>query len=250
MKKRISILLAILPILSFGNNYELMFNRANKFFQHKQYEKAIVVYDSVIRSGHESPAVYYNKGNAYFKLQKYAWAILSYEKAKVLTGNKDDIDFNLRYANLFITDKIEPIPELFIFRFWNDLVNLNSSTEWAVYCIVFLWLTIILLSVMFYFRNILLKKIGLGLSVLVFLIFLFSFIFAWQRYRIENMHNYAIVMTPTTSVKSAPDDESKEIFVIHEGIKVRLYEKVQSWQKIRLADGKTGWIRIDDLALI
>jgi len=32
------------------------------------------------------------------------------------------------------------------------------------------------------------------------------------------------------------------LFVIHEGLKVRLEDTLDDWVKIRLADGKIGWI--------
>ena len=51
-------------------------------------------------------------------------------------------------------------------------------------------------------------------------------------------------------VMGSPDEAGKEIFIIHDGIKVRLLEKVQDWQKIRLADGKTGWIKVQDFLVI
>jgi SH3-like domain-containing protein len=44
------------------------------------------------------------------------------------------------------------------------------------------------------------------------------------------------------NVKSAPDDNGTDLFTIHEGIKFLVLDHVGSWNKIRLADGKVGWI--------
>ncbi len=55
--------------------------------------------------------------------------------------------------------------------------------------------------------------------------------------------NDGIVVENIVTVKSSPDSSSKDEFVIHEGLKVRLEDKVDEWVKIRLADGKIGWIR-------
>ena len=233
-----------------AKNQSKLFEKANHFYQTKNYEKAIKLYDSIIHSGYISAPVYFNLGNAYFKLGKYPMAILHYEKAKKLAGDQEDIDFNLRFSKQFISDKIEPIPELMLFRLWNQMVNKRSSEGWAILGIIFFWITLFFFSWMILFRKIWIKKTNLAFGLLFFVLFIFTLVFSWKRAAIESRYDYAIVMTPATSVKSAPDDESKEIFIIHQGIKIQLFEKVQDWQKIRLADGKTGWIKIDDYLVI
>jgi SH3-like domain-containing protein len=61
----------------------------------------------------------------------------------------------------------------------------------------------------------------------------------------------AIVMRPVTSVKSSPSAEaSKDLFILHEGTKVRILDTVGSWNNISLADGRQGWLPSDDIAVI
>ncbi|NUM63623.1 MAG: hypothetical protein HUU44_16050, partial [Ignavibacteriaceae bacterium] len=38
------------------------------------------------------------------------------------------------------------------------------------------------------------------------------------------------------------DQGSTDAFVIHEGLKVNLEDKIDNWVKIKLADGKVGWV--------
>jgi tetratricopeptide (TPR) repeat protein len=250
MKHFVILFLILLPVLSLADKNDLLFQNANNFYRQKNYEKAITLYDSILKSGYVSASLYFNKGNAYFKLQKYPLAILNYEKAKILNGNKDDIDFNIRYANQFITDKIEAIPQLFIFRIWDNVLNMWSSRSWAIQSIVFFWLCVFALSLTIWFRSIRLKRVCFVFMLVFLTLFIFTTLFSAQRFHSENSHNYAIVVTPTTSIKSAPDEESKELFIIHEGTKVQLYDKLQDWQKISLSDGKTGWIKIEDISVI
>lgn len=250
MRKNLLLLLAFVPVLLFGNKQTRLFENGNHFYQQKKYEKAIASYDSVKKAGYESASLYFNLGNAYFKLQKYPLAILNYEKAKKLAGNQDDIDFNLRYSNQFITDKIEAIPKIFVFRIWDRLVNMHSSGGWARNSFLIFWLCMISMAIMIFSGRIAVKRIFLTTSAVFLFLFLFTVIFTWKRNQVENKQDYAIITTPVTSIKSAPDEESKEIFIIHEGIKVQLFEKVQDWQKIRLADGKTGWVKTRDFLLI
>jgi SH3-like domain-containing protein len=59
-----------------------------------------------------------------------------------------------------------------------------------------------------------------------------------------------IIVENVVTVKSSPDDSSKDEFIIHEGLKVRLEDKVDDWIKIRLADGKIGWVNEKSLGII
>ena len=61
----------------------------------------------------------------------------------------------------------------------------------------------------------------------------------------------AIVMRPVTSVKSSPSAEaSKDLFILHEGTKVKIIDQVGSWNNIELADGRQGWIPSGDIETI
>lgn len=59
-----------------------------------------------------------------------------------------------------------------------------------------------------------------------------------------------IVIVKSITVKSSPDNSSKDEFQIHEGIKVRLEDRVDDWVKIRLDDGKIGWIGEKNIGII
>ena len=58
-------------------------------------------------------------------------------------------------------------------------------------------------------------------------------------------------MRPVSSVKSSPSaDTAKDLFILHEGTKVRLLDSVGGWDNIELADGRQGWIRHSDIEII
>ena len=60
----------------------------------------------------------------------------------------------------------------------------------------------------------------------------------------------AIVFTPTLTVKGGPDESNSDLFVIHEGTKVRIIDKVNKWYRIQIADGNDGWIPSDKVEII
>ena len=73
---------------------------------------------------------------------------------------------------------------------------------------------------------------------------------SWQKS--DYIHdNAAIVVRAVASVKSSPSTESaKDLFVLHEGTKVRILDQVGDWNNIELADGRQGWLRRIDLEQI
>ena len=61
----------------------------------------------------------------------------------------------------------------------------------------------------------------------------------------------AVVMRPVASVKSSPSAESStDLFVLHEGTKVRVIDEVGRWSNIELADGRQGWLPSGDMEVI
>jgi len=59
-----------------------------------------------------------------------------------------------------------------------------------------------------------------------------------------------VVIEQTITVKTSPDIKSTDAFVIHEGLKVNLEDQLDEWVKIRLVDGKVGWVENDSVVKI
>jgi SH3-like domain-containing protein len=51
-----------------------------------------------------------------------------------------------------------------------------------------------------------------------------------------------VVVEQSVTAKTSPDSQSGDAFIIHEGLKVNLEDKLDQWVKIKLADGKVGWV--------
>ncbi|MBI2430101.1 MAG: tetratricopeptide repeat protein [Ignavibacteriales bacterium] len=217
MKKIFVLVISLLsPLLAQTDELTSVFDEANKLYMEQKFAAAITKYESIIKNGYENAEVYFNLGNAYYKSGKIQNAILNYERAKKFMPNDDDVQFNLALANAHLIDKVEAIPELFVY-------------EWADY-----FLTIISLETMMtmmYFLFI--------LTLVSFSLFLFALTI--QSYR-ESNTEFAIVMTDVANIKSAPDRSGNDLFVIHRGLKVQVLDSVNRWRKIRLVDGKIGWI--------
>jgi len=216
----------------------------------KQFDKAIESYRQLINSGYEGTSLFYNLGNAYYRSGKIGFAILYYEKALRLSPGDEDIKHNLALANLKTIDKLESLPQFFLFDWWEGLLALFSTSGWTIISYIFYILFIFSVGFYFYAKNVLQQKIVLisGLTGLLFLIFSCSLLMI-KLNRELNVKN-GIVIENTVNVKLSPDPTSNDAFIVHEGLKIRLEDEVDNWVKIRLEDGKVGWIQEDNAKVI
>lgn len=242
MKKILIFILFLLPGFVFAADPEITVAKANKAYTDGFYANAVELYKSVIAAGFESADLYYNLGNACYKQNDFASSILYYEKARKLDPGNEDVNFNLRIANTKITDKIEPIPELFYKRWYRKLVESFSVDKWARSGLAFLFLGLVAGLFFRVSKRLLIRKAGFWLGIVFVVVSLCSFLFAFQCYN-EVMHRKeAIIFAPTVTIKSSPDEKSVDLFVLHEGAKVELIDNIGTWYEIRIANGSVGWL--------
>jgi energy-coupling factor transporter transmembrane protein EcfT len=108
-------------------------------------------------------------------------------------------------------------------------------------------LALIFISIYLYTRKYGVKKFSFWLGLIFILITILALIFAYQQKKKIIVKDTAIVMSPSVTVKSSPDVSGTDLFVIHEGTKVWLQDKVGEWKEIKLSDGSKGWLRTEDI---
>jgi len=249
MKRILNTILAILITATVFAQADLM-QKANDLYSKNEYRQAIDVYIQILKTNMESSEVYFNLGNAYYKTGQFPLAILNFERAKLLAPNDEDIDFNLQVANQKIVDSIQELPGLFIFRWWDSLVNSRSTDSWALISIFSFIIFLVMFGFYFFARTGEVKRITFWLGCFLILLSGFSLSFAAkQKSRMVN-HNYAIVMQPTVTAKSSPSEKGTNLFVIHEGLKVKITDKLGDWVEIQLADGNKGWLLTESVERI
>ncbi len=245
----------ILVLLFFASSIsaqdtDARFKSANEAYQQKEFNRAVELYSGLAGEGITSAELYFNLGNAFFKSNQIASAIINYERALLLSPDDEDIRFNLKLANLRIVDKIEPVPELFILKWMKNLINGRTADSWAKVAVFFLWIAFLFGCAFVFVGSAGLKRITFFVGVVFVVLAIVALIFGVRKNRIDTLHPYAIVFAQNSYVKSAPDNQSTDLFILHEGVKVQLVEATHEWSKIKLADGKVGWIRSLDMEKI
>jgi tetratricopeptide (TPR) repeat protein len=234
----------------FAQNPEQVFQQGNLLYQQGSLDEARKAYETLLGQGYVSGELYYNLGNVYYRTGSIARGILFYERAGRLTPQDEDLQHNLALANLRITDRIEPTPRLFIWGWWEALKNALSlqGLTWLTflaYLIVIASVALLLLGGSYTVRRV--GLIGSALTGAVFLLLLAVFI---GRLADLGATDEAIMMASVATVKNSPDPKSSDAFVLHSGVKLWVVDRMSEWVKIRLADGKQGWVERSSIEVI
>lgn len=233
------------------NYMDSLWNEANVAYAEGRWADAIADYTMISDAGLESARLYCNTGNAYFKDGDTPKAILYYERALKLDPSYEDARFNLDLLNAGIQDRIDPVPELILKTWMKKLCYAAASDDWTVLFIVFFAVTCGLVVLFLLGRTVAARRTGFFTGIVTLLLAALCLSFAiWQK-RDYMKSDEAIIMRPVTSVKSSPSGEaSKDLFILHEGTKVRLIDQVGAWSNIELADGRQGWMPSTDMEII
>lgn len=223
-------------------NIEKYISDANELYQSEQYSEAIDLYRKIINEGFESTALYYNLANSYYRNSQLGMAILYYEKALKIDPDDEDVLHNLKIANAHTVDKFKEVPELFLVTWWNHLVNTFTLHNWSLIVVI------TFLALLFFIGTYLLTKTGSLKKIMFYagtisaaLTILFA-VLLFSKYNLESSSTYGILTESIISAKLSPDVKSNDAFVIHEGVKFSVDDELKGWVKIKLSDGKVGWL--------
>ena len=61
---------------------------------------------------------------------------------------------------------------------------------------------------------------------------------------------FGVILEEKVSVVSEPGIGGTEVFILHEGTKVKVNRMLNDWLEISIPDGKTGWLRETSLEVI
>ena len=184
-------------------------------------------------------------------MDNIAKAIVNYEKALVLNPGNGDIRFNLELAQSKTVDKVTPLSEVFFITWIKNLANSMSEKGWANIGITTFILMLLMLSLYFFSKKIALKKVGFISAVCLLLVCVVANIFASNQKNKAESHGEAIIMAPSVTVKSTPNEGGTDLFILHEGHKVTIKDNtMREWKEIQLEDGNVGWVPTSVIEII
>ena len=233
-------------LASFAQDNKL-FNEGNALYNEGKYAEAIDKYKVILDSGQHSAELYYNMGNAHYKLNNVAESVYYFEKALQLAPGDKEIQNNLAYAQNMTIDAIDVQPEVGFSKLFKSIVNYLDYEVWAKLSIIFMALFVALFLWYYFSSNTGKKRVAFISFIVSLFCFAMTFSLAFQKLEMDKKNNPAIVFAHESSVKNDPNPNGQELFQLHEGTKVQILESFENWDKIKLSDGKIGWIRASDI---
>lgn len=215
-----------------------------KSYKAGHFKQAAIEFETIAENKVTNPYLFYNIANAYLKAGDIGHAILWYERAKVLSPNDPDLNFNLAYANTLVKDKKDDAVTLMdVLFFWDRLVSAKTIQMTALFFsfVFFAWAAVRVVKNQTVFSG-----AGIILCSLLLLLTAITCADYYVRYR----HLGAVIVGEEVAVRSGMAETSTKLFTLHAGSKVDVETKKNGHLKILFSKGKVGWIKAGDARMI
>ena len=195
---------------------------ADSAYIRNDFAASVEMYENILKNEGESSDIYYNLGNSYYKMN-----------------------------NSKTVDKVIPSSKMFFVTWTQSLINTMSEKAWAHTGIIMFILMILALSLFIFGKRVVLKKVGFISAIFFFLVTILANIFASEQKSELINHDNAIIMAPSVTVKSTPNQSGTDLFILHEGRKVIIKDNtMKEWKEIKLEDGNVGWVPTNVIEII
>lgn len=221
---------------------EKRFEEANQLFKSAKYSQAMIIYDSLLKSGFRSSELYFNLAYSYSKMGETGKSILNLERALRYDPSNNRAQLLLVNENLKIKEKIAIIPQFFIFKFFDDISSFTGSWSWLFIIFILFICGLVFLSGYMLKLDFASKRNSLiFIPVLVILLVLSvpAFIISYDR---EVNLREVVVLDENITLFEVPEVSGKKEAQIYEGNKLRILNDLSGWYRVRLTNGKEGWV--------
>ena len=219
------------------------FNAGHEYFRKGEYIQAAGAYEAALAAAGPSGALHYDAGNAWLKAGELGRAIGHYRAAERLTPRDEDLAANLEQARKRVADRLEPprpSPALRTAFFWayvlsaRELLHGTAAALGLALCFLCVrltgrgWASFSALAALALGLALGGGLLGAGLG-----------------------HTPVGVVIPAeASVRAGPEPGAVTLFHLHAGTELEVQGDESGWQKVRLSDGKRGWLRRDELFVV
>ncbi len=219
-----------------------LLQKAFKAYNNKDYNTALVLYDSLLNQGYYSAELYYNLGNTYYKMDSLGKAMLFYEKARKLNPGNKDIKHNIFLTQRKLDSEIVKLPDFFLKRWWINFTQIFNLNIWT-FLVLFFSVLLVVFTFLYWFydlgeRKTLLKYI----SVLLFVLILIS-ILAGNTVKNRIYNNNSLILVKPDSVFKAPDTRSEKLYDLDPGEKMFILDSLKEWYETELLNKEKVWIK-------
>ena len=233
----ILLLLWIQPV-SAQSDADSTFTQANTAYMNGKYDVAISLYEALVQSGIEEPALYFNLGNVYFEIGDMGRALANYRRTQQFWPrdavlNSDLVRIRSQRIDLQ-GDEIGFVEELADLT--SGVLTLSELTI-LVGLAWFAWFALLVVMILRRVRlanlRVFLVVVGVGLLIGLFLLGCRLFVIAYRP--------SGVVVAPVVQVRSGPGDAYLELYQLHSAAELRVWDETTDWVQFALPDGRLGW---------
>jgi len=234
---RILVLLAALACTGnlFAADIATDFSAANELYAKGKFSEAARLYETILKTGAQSPALLFNYANAEFKAGHPGEAIAAYRRAMLLAPRDAEIRANLA----FVRGQVQGAT-LRESR-WHGWLGQLTLNEWTLLAATAFWLTFILLAARQIHPAVSPKLKG-ATSLCAILTVLFGAALGVQATE-HFSRQTAVVILPEVTVRSGPFDEAQSAFTARDGEELAVTDRHGDWLQVNDGAGKIGWLK-------
>jgi tetratricopeptide (TPR) repeat protein len=210
------------------------FAKANQEYAAGDFRAAIADYEELVRSGQDTPNVFYNLGNAYFRQNNFGRAILNYERALALEPHHPEAQANLRVAR----DEARAL-ELIQNR-WERLFAFANENQYAVTAAIAFWIGLFSIAVFIFGRR--RSRSAIALSILSLSIFAIAILAIYQLGHGKNGEGLAIVTGENVEARLATADNANRVLTLPAGSEIKIVSQRGDWIYAALPNNLRGWM--------
>jgi len=217
------------------------------------YAHAADILDS-LETGLEPTAHFYLAlGNARFESGRPGEAILAYERGLRLRPGSADLANNLRYVREEAGLPSLTIQDVALLRWWR-VAGATLGTTLAYTISLVLWWLAVAGAIWWYLRRkrmsekrrFALLPAAAGVCVLALLFFALG----WSRYDYLYRSDEAIIVAPVATLRVSPTPEASAEAELPPGHKITITDRINRYVKVRLGDGRQGYLLLEEVAVI
>jgi tetratricopeptide (TPR) repeat protein len=208
------------------------FERANVSYGQGKFSDAKRIYESLVRDGHSTAALFYNLGNAEFRLKNPGAAALDYERALALEPSHPEANANLAFVR-------DQTGAKFFARDWRDRLVADLDAN------VYAWVAAVAAWIAFFSLSIIVLKLRADNTAAWLALTACAFVFGYAFFAIRHFEKDAALAVVTAKSADAhydPADNSTLAATLPAGSRVRILEQRGEWTYCTLPDNNRAWI--------
>jgi tetratricopeptide (TPR) repeat protein len=218
------------------------FAAANKLYAEGKFAEAAAGYDSILKTGEQSPALLFNAGNAEFKAGHLGKAIAAFRQAELISPRDAELRANLAFVRNQVQGATLRESQ------WQKWIGSLTLNEGALLTAVLFWLLFALLAI---------RQIKLALAPklrtatrLVLVLTIFSGAILGVQAANHFNATIAVVTVAEATARSGPFDDAQSVFTVRDGAELKVLDRHDDWVQVENSVGKIGWLNQKQAAVL